>query len=145
MNRITEIVELILKEIVRTNDFDSFDKKIFSKLTIRGYHPEEIESAFNYFNVKIISGKLLSLSKRKHNYKFRLLSEEEKEFFTPEAEKFLVQYIYSNKLEWNIIERIIDNVRFENRVVNSKELADIISGVIFSRIEKKKRKDLYIN
>ncbi len=132
MNKVTEIVELILKEIVRTNDFDLFEKEIFNKLSHKGYAESEIDSAFNYFNTRIISKNLLSLSKKKENFTIRILSEFEKGLFTPEAERYLLSYIYSNKLKWNEVENILYIVSYFNDIIDERTVKAAISEMIFS-------------
>ncbi len=126
MNKVTEIVELILREIIETNDFNSFEKKIFVKLSSKGYEKKDIYAAFNYFNKRIISERLLNFNINSL-FSYRILSMDEKLYLSEEAEKYLLSLIYLNKINFYLLEEILKYISLKNKkLIDIEELIDII-------------------
>ncbi len=130
MKKIEEIVEIILSQLMLTDNIEVAEKKIIFNLLKKGYELEEINEAFNLISEKIKTSKKREIKNRRF---VRILTPIEKINLTKDAEDYLI-YLYNSQIVDIIkLEEIILEISKMDRLIDKEELNTIIEVFIGMR------------
>ena len=133
IDRIQNIVNFIVKEIMKEKDISQAEKDIVEGLLERGYNFEEIDNAFCW-----IFSKLKTSSEQKINRKpLRILSNQENYKLTENARSLLLQLYHYNYLSYEQFESVLSLIMVDvSDEVDIELLTRLISEVVTNREDK---------